>query len=68
MSLGVALPGLLLAEWRLTRRLFGAVVRRIEALGQDTYAQEDRFFSFRRATHRNEPSYGRQISLIGLPS
>ncbi len=30
------------------------------------YTQEDRFFSFRRATHRNEPSYGRQISLIGL--
>jgi hypothetical protein len=35
-------------------------------LGADTYAQEDRFYSFRRATHRGEPDYGRQISLIAL--
>mgnify|MGYP006149523655 CR=1 FL=1 len=34
----------------------------------DTYADPDRFFSFRRATHRGEPTYGRQISLIGLPA
>ena len=27
---------------------------------------DDRFFSYRRATHRGEPDYGRQISLIGL--
>jgi len=33
----------------------------------DTYADESRFFSFRRATHRGEPAYGRQFSLIGLP-
>ena len=39
---------------------------RIEALGLDTYADEARFFSFRRATHRGEPGYGRQIALIGL--
>jgi copper oxidase (laccase) domain-containing protein len=25
-----------------------------------------RFYSFRRATHRHETGYGRQISLIGL--
>jgi copper oxidase (laccase) domain-containing protein len=25
-----------------------------------------RFFSYRYATHRDEPSYGRQISIIGL--
>ncbi|RYH05056.1 MAG: polyphenol oxidase, partial [Alphaproteobacteria bacterium] len=24
------------------------------------------FYSFRRATHRGEPAYGRQIALIGL--
>jgi len=41
-------------------------VREIEALGLDTYGDEDRFYSFRRATHRGEPDYGRQISLIGL--
>ena len=38
----------------------------IERLALDTYADPDRFFSYRRATHRGEPDYGRQISLIGL--
>ncbi|WP_310618973.1 peptidoglycan editing factor PgeF [Flexibacterium corallicola] len=31
-----------------------------------TYAQEQQFFSYRRATHRSEPDYGRQISAISL--
>ncbi len=31
-----------------------------------TYGEEPRFFSYRRATHRNEPDYGRQISAITL--
>lgn len=31
-----------------------------------TYADEQRFFSYRRKTHRNEPDYGRQISVITL--
>lgn len=31
-----------------------------------TYADEDRFFSYRRTTHRKEPDYGRQISAIML--
>jgi hypothetical protein len=48
-------------------RLAAAGVRRIEALGLDTYADPERFFSYRRATHRGEPTYGRQISLIALP-
>ena len=39
---------------------------RAEALGLDTYSDPDRFFSYRRATHRGEPDYGRQISLIAL--
>jgi len=43
-------------------------VTRIEAAGLDTYALEDRFYSYRRATHRIEPTYGRQLSLIGLAS
>ena len=47
-------------------RLAAAGVRRIEAAGLDTYALEDRFYSYRRATHRGEADYGRQISLIGL--
>ena len=47
-------------------RLAAAGVRNIAALGLDTYADEARFFSYRRATHRAEPDYGRQLSVIGL--
>ncbi len=47
-------------------RLAAAGVARVETLGLDTYADETRFYSYRRATHRGEASYGRQISLIGL--
>lgn len=48
-------------------RLAAAGVRRIEALGLDTYANPARFYSYRRATHRGEPTYGRQMSIIALP-
>ena len=48
------------------RRLREAGIEGVELLGLDTYADEDRFFSYRRATHRGEPTYGRQFSLIGL--
>ncbi|HZF43508.1 MAG TPA: peptidoglycan editing factor PgeF [Sphingomonadaceae bacterium] len=47
--------------------LAAAGVRAIHATGLDTYADETRFFSYRRATHRGEPDYGRQLSLIALP-
>ncbi len=53
-------------EAYVAHRLASAGVMRIEALGLDTYADADRFFSFRRATHRGEADYGRQLSLIGL--
>lgn len=53
-------------EAYVVARLAAAGVRRIEAVGLDTYALEPRYFSFRRATHRDEPTYGRNISLIGL--
>ena len=49
------------------RRLAAAGVAQVECLALDTYAAPDRFFSFRRATHRDEKAYGRQMSLIGLP-
>lgn len=55
-------------EAYVTHRLAAAGVARVEALGLDTYAQPDRFYSYRRATHKGEPDYGRQISLIGLPA
>jgi YfiH family protein len=48
-------------------RLAEAGVTRAEALGLDTYSDPDRFFSYRRATHNSEPTYGRQLSLIALP-
>lgn len=48
-------------------RLAAAGIARAEALGLDTYSDPDRFYSYRRATHRGEPTYGRQISLIALP-
>ena len=54
-------------EAYVAARLANAGIFRIEALGLDTYADEQAFFSFRRATHRGEPDYGREISLIGLP-
>ena len=53
-------------EAYVVHRLAAAGVRRIAALGLDTYADEARFFSYRRAMHRGEPGYGRQIALIGL--
>ena len=53
-------------EAYVVARLAAAGVRRIEAMGLDTYALEDRYYSYRRATHRIEPAYGRQLSLIGL--
>lgn len=54
-------------EGYATRRLAAAGIGTVERLGLDTYLAEDRFFSYRRATHLGEPTYGRQFSLIGLP-
>jgi polyphenol oxidase len=51
----------------VVHRLLLAGIGGVECLRLDTYAEPDRFFSYRRATHRGEPDYGRQISLIGLP-
>ena len=47
-------------------RLQTAGITKIDKLGLDTYANEDRYFSYRRSCHRGEAGYGRQISLIGL--
>lgn len=54
-------------EGYVAHRLAGAGVGRVEALGLDTYADEESFFSYRRATHRGEPTYGRQIAIVALP-
>ncbi|MFM2300764.1 MAG: peptidoglycan editing factor PgeF [Pseudomonadota bacterium] len=53
-------------EGYVAARLAAAGIRAVERLGLDTCADDARFYSFRRATLRGEPTYGRQISLIGL--
>ncbi|WP_066799404.1 peptidoglycan editing factor PgeF [Sphingomonas soli] len=53
-------------EAYVASRLAAAGIRTVETLGEDTYAQPERFYSFRRATHRQESDYGRQISIIGI--
>ncbi|WP_242097134.1 peptidoglycan editing factor PgeF [Sphingomonas sp. CROZ-RG-20F-R02-07] len=53
-------------EAYVAHRLAGAGVGRIEALGIDTYADADGFFSYRRATHHGEGDNGRQIAIIAV--
>jgi len=43
-----------------------AGVARFQDLGLDTYADEGRFFSYRRAVHRKEPDYGRLVAAIAI--
>src|SRR5207253_1923225 len=50
----------------VVHRLIAAEIGEVEALGLDTYADPDRFYSYRRATHRGEADYGRQLSAIAL--
>jgi YfiH family protein len=50
----------------IVMRLERAGVGRAENLALCTYADEDRFFSYRRTTHRAEPDYGRLVSAIAL--
>jgi polyphenol oxidase len=47
-------------------RLEAAGVGAFRDLGLCTYSDEERFFSYRRTTHRQEPDYGRLISAIAL--
>jgi hypothetical protein len=54
------LPGYVLS------RLAAAGLDTVENVSACTYAGEAEFFSFRRATHRGEPDYGRQISALVL--
>ena len=47
-------------------RLAAARIATVEDIGLCTYADADRFFSYRRATHRGEADYGRHINAIAL--
>lgn len=49
-------------EDRLKMEGVGTVIN----LGLCTFSDENRFFSYRRSTHRNEKDYGRLISAIAL--
>ena len=49
-------------------RLAAAGAGSVTLMDEDTYTQPTRFYSYRRSCHMGEPGYGRQISLIGLPS
>ena len=50
----------------IAERAARAGVGRFEDLALDTYADDVRFFSYRRTTHRGEPDYGRLVSAIAL--
>jgi polyphenol oxidase len=50
----------------IVARLKQAGVGSVHDLGLCTYADATRFFSYRRATHRGEPDYGRLLSAITL--
>ena len=47
-------------------RLADAGVSQINIIAQDTYFNDNEFFSYRRSCKRAEPAYGRQISVIML--
>lgn len=47
-------------------RLDRCGLARVEPAPQDTVAEEDRFFSYRRSCHRGEPDYGRNLSAIAM--
>lgn len=50
----------------LAHRMTRAGVGRIADIGRDTYSDEEKFYSYRRATHRGEADYGRLVSAIVL--
>jgi polyphenol oxidase len=54
-------------EAYVVHRLIAAGIEEVEALNLDTYADPDRFYSYRRATHLGQGDYGRQLSAIAIP-
>jgi len=50
----------------LGRRLGALDLKFVSGVPYDTCREEDRFFSYRRATLRGEPDYGRHLSAIAL--
>jgi YfiH family protein len=54
-------------ESYVVHRLLAVGIDEVEALNFDTYSDADRFYSYRRSTHRGEADYGRQLSAIAIP-
>lgn len=52
----------------IASRLAQAGVRHVSITGIDTYHSEKEYFSYRRATHKGEGDYGRQISALVIPA
>ena len=50
----------------ITARLKGCGIAHIEDIGRCTYGEPGTFFSYRAATHRGEPDYGRHVNGIAL--
>ena len=50
----------------IAQRLERAGIGDFEDLGLCTYAEPERFFSYRRTTQRGEPDYGRHVNAIAL--
>jgi len=50
----------------IAARIQRAGIVNFEDLSLCTYAEPERFYSFRRSTHRAEPDYGRHINAIAL--
>lgn len=50
----------------VSHRLQRAAVAEVEDIGLCTYADPAQFYSYRRATHRAEPDYGRHVNAIAL--
>jgi YfiH family protein len=50
----------------IAQRVKQSGLKQFEDLGFCTYEEPERFFSFRRSTHRAEPDYGRHINAIAL--
>lgn len=50
----------------VVRRLAALGIGEIDLLARDTYADAERFFSYRRACHEGESDFGRLISAIAL--
>lgn len=55
------LPSFLLAKLR------AAGVREAEWTGHCTFSDPEKFYSYRRSCHQNEPDYGRLVAAISLP-